>query len=157
VANFTLQAWQRLSSKPGGKWLFSRFVCFKAPYFASIRPRFIELRPGRSEVFARKRRAVTNHIGTFHAIAMCNMAELAGGTLTDVSIPLTHRRIPKGMTVEYLKKAETDLRAVAELPAAIRWTDAQELPVTVNVLNTSGEAVFRAVIRMWVTRKGAGS
>jgi len=155
-ANFTLRAWQKLSGKPGGKWLFSRIVCLKAPYFASIRPTFVDLRPGRSEIKAPLRRAVTNHIGTFHAIAMCNMAELAGGTLTDVSIPLTHRWIPKGMTVEYLKKAETDLRAVAELPASVAWTDAQELPVTVNVLDTAGQTVFRAVIRMWVTKKGAG-
>lgn len=44
---------------------------------------------------------------------MCNMAELAGGTMTEVTVPSTHRWIPKGMTVEYLKKAETDLIAVA--------------------------------------------
>lgn len=34
---------------------------------------------------------------------MCNMAELAGGTMTEVTVPSTHRWIPKGMTVEYLK------------------------------------------------------
>jgi len=56
---------------------------------------------------------VLNHIGTVHAIAMCNMAELAGGTMTEVTVPATHRWIPKGMTVEYLKKAETDLIAIA--------------------------------------------
>ncbi len=56
-----------------------------------------------------------NHIGTVHAIAMCNMAELAGGTMTEVTVPSTHRGFPKAWTVEYLKKAETDLIAVAAL------------------------------------------
>ena len=36
--------------------------------------------------------------------AMCNMAELAGGLMTDVSIPQGSRWIPSGMTVKYLKK-----------------------------------------------------
>lgn len=103
--SFALAAWQRLSGMPCGKWAFSRLVCLKAPFFSSISPRFEALRPGYSEVSIRKRRKVLNHIGTVHAIAMCNMAELAGGTMTDVTIPTTHRWIPKGMTVEYLQKA----------------------------------------------------
>ena len=82
-----MAAWRRLESKPLGKALFSRIICFKAPYFATIGPRFEELRPGYARVSMRKRRRVTNHIGTVHAIAMCNLAELAAGTLTEISIP----------------------------------------------------------------------
>jgi acyl-coenzyme A thioesterase PaaI-like protein len=148
-----LVAWRRLSRLPGGKWLFSRIVCRRAPYFASIWPSFTELRPGRAEVRIRKRRAVLNHLGTVHAIAMCNMAELAAGTVTDVTIPDTHRWIPKGMTVEYLQKAATDLRAVAELEFLPALGDSAEIPVTVDVFDANGEAVLRAIIRMWLSRK----
>jgi acyl-coenzyme A thioesterase PaaI-like protein len=148
-------AWRRLAPLPGGKWLFSRIVCTRAPYFASIRPRFVELRPGRSEVRIRKHRSVLNHLGTVHAIAMCNMAELAAGTVTDVTIPGTHRWIPKGMTVHYLQKATTDLRAVAELEFLPALGDSAEIPVTVEVFDANGEAVLRAVIRMWLSRKPA--
>jgi acyl-coenzyme A thioesterase PaaI-like protein len=151
--SFALSTWQRLSKWLGGKWIFSKLLCLKAPYFASIRPRFESLRPGFCEVHMRKRRAVLNHIGTVHAIAMCNMPELAGGTMADVTIPVTHRWIPKGMTVEYLKKAETDLRALAELEPIPSFEGSAELPITVNVLDTSGKAVFRAVITMWVSPK----
>ena len=148
-----LSLWNRLSGLPGGKWLFGRLVCWKAPYFSSIRPRFVELRPGFCEVRIRKRRAVQNHIGTVHAIAMCNMAEVAAGIMTDVTIPPTHRWIPKGMTVEYLKKAETHLHAVTELQPLPPFGAAADLPVTVNVLDTAGQTVFRAVITMWVSPK----
>ncbi|WP_274510119.1 DUF4442 domain-containing protein [Xanthomonas campestris] len=41
----TLDIWTRLSPLPGGKWLFSRLLCLKAPYFGSISPRFAVLRP----------------------------------------------------------------------------------------------------------------
>lgn len=147
----TLELWQRCEHKPGGKWLFSRALCLKAPYFASISPVFEALRPGYCEVRISKRRAVLNHLGTVHAIAMCNMAELAGGSMTEVTVPATHRWIPKGMTVEYLKKAETDLVAVATPAGTIDTAQAGEYPVAVEVRDTSGTPVFRARITMWVS------
>ncbi len=151
--NFALSLWQKLSKKPGGKWFFSLMISRRAPYFGSISPTIEQLRPGYCEITAPKRRAVTNHIGTFHAIAMCNMAELAGGMLTEVSVPNSHRWIPKGMTVEYLKKAETNLRAIAELDPLPKFGAAAELPVTVNVYDTQKQLVFRAVISMWISPK----
>ena len=143
--------WRRLASVPGGRWLFARIVCWRAPYFATIRPAIVELRSGRCEVRMRKRRAVENHIGTVHAIAICNMAELAAGLVADVTVPATHRWIPKGMTVEYLRKAETDLRAVAELDLLPTLGSKAEIPVYVTASDASGEAVFRATIRMWIS------
>ncbi|MFM0290226.1 hotdog fold domain-containing protein [Paraburkholderia megapolitana] len=148
-----LSLWTRLSSKPAGKWLFSRLVCLRAPYFASISPTITELRPGYCRVQIRKHRSVLNHIGSVHAIAMCNMAEVAGGMLTEVSVPRTHRWIPKGMAVQYLKKATTDLVAIAEPVTLAQWPDAGEFEVNVKVEDRAGEAVFNAVITMWVSLK----
>ncbi len=149
----TLAIWQRLTRLPAGRWLFSKLVCFKAPYFASIRPKFITLRPGYSELQIKKRRAVLNHIGTVHAIAICNMAELAAGTAADVTIPTTHRWIPTGMTVEYLKKANTDLRAIAELDDIPPSDGKIEIPVNVNVMDTENNIVLHAVITMRISPK----
>jgi len=148
-----LAIWRRLARLPGGRWLFARLVCRKAPYFATIHPTVAELRPGHCEVRMGKRRAVLNHLGTVHAIAICNMAELAAGLVSDATVPVTHRWIPKGMTVEYLRKAETDLRAVAELDLLPELGAKAEVPVYVNAFDTSGESVFRATIRMWVSAR----
>lgn len=154
-ATSTLNIWKRLTSFPGGKWIFSRLLCFKAPYFGSIRPRFEELRPEYCVVRIAKRRAVQNHLGTVHAIAMCNMAELAGGTMTEVTIPATHRWIPKGMTVEYLRKATTDLVAVATPESTPDWSVAGEYKVKVVVSDQQEKPVFQALITMWVSPKKA--
>ena len=148
-----LKLWQRLSRLPMGKWFFSWVVCWKAPYFGSIRPRFVELQPGRCEVRMAKRRRVLNHIGTVHAIAMCNLAELAAGTMTDITVASSQRWIPRGMTVEYLAKAQTDLKAVAEMGAQPPIKESTAVPVTVNVQDDGGDTVLRAVIDMWVTPK----
>lgn len=151
--NNTLKIWQTLSSKPGGKWAFSRVVCLKAPYFGSISPQFEELKSEYCKVIIKKHRSVLNHIGTVHAIAMCNMAELAGGTMTEVTVPSTHRWIPKGMTVEYLKKAKSDLVAIATPEAKTDWSKSGEYRVKVDINDVSGEIVFRAFITMWVSPK----
>ena len=148
--NPALRMWNRIESWPLGKSLFSRLICWKAPYFASISPRFEEFRPGYARVSMRKRRAVTNHIGTVHAIAMCNLAELAAGTMTEISIPPAMRWLPKGMQVEYLRKAATDVEAVATL-AQVAEGPAREVPVTVEVKDRAGELVCRALITMWVS------
>lgn len=142
--------WRRLEAVPLGKAIFSRIICWKAPYFGSIRPRFEELRPGYSRVSMRKRRAVTNHIGTVHAIAMCNLAELAAGTMTEITIPASMRWLPKGMAVEYLKKAASDVEAHASV-GEIAEGPGRDVPVTVEVKDRAGEVVCRAVITMWVS------
>ena len=147
----TLALWERFLGLPGGRWLFSRLVCFKAPYFATIRPLIRVLQPERCEVYVRKRRGVLNHIGTVHAIAMCNMAELAAGTMTEVTIPPTHRWIPKGMTVNYLAKATTDLRAVATPASTPNMEAPGDYTVAVDVRDDKDRAVFSATVTMWIS------
>jgi acyl-coenzyme A thioesterase PaaI-like protein len=147
-----LSLYHRLAPLPAGRWLFSRVICLKAPYFASIAPRIESLAPGRGVATLRHRRRVSNHIGSVHAIALCNLAEFLGGLTCDVSIPPGMRWIPKGMTVEYLKKAMGTMRATAtpEFAPAQAQTG-YELPVRVQVTDGAGDAVFRARIAMWVS------
>jgi acyl-coenzyme A thioesterase PaaI-like protein len=147
-----LAMWRRMRRWPAGEWLFSRMVCFHAPYFGSIAPRITALEDGLCEARLRDRRAVHNHIGTVHAIALCNLAELCAGLMTDASLPRGMRWIPKGMSVRYLKKAKGTLqgRATPEIPLVV--ADAgYDLPVLVEVRDAAGEVVFDARIAMWLS------
>jgi acyl-coenzyme A thioesterase PaaI-like protein len=147
-----LQLYRRITRWPAGHWLFSRLVCLKAPYFTTIAPRFVALEPGRCEVRIRDRRKVHNHIGTVHAIALCNLAELAAGVMTDATIAANMRWIPKGMTVEYLRKAVGTMHGIATPGTAL--TDVgggADWPVEVQVRDAGGETVFRARVMMWVS------
>jgi acyl-coenzyme A thioesterase PaaI-like protein len=147
-----LSLYRRLVSLPGGRWLYGRMICLKAPYFATIAPRFMALEPGRCAVDIRDRRRVHNHIGTVHAIALCNVAELTAGMMTDVTIPPIMRWIPKGMTVEYVGKAVGTMHAVATPEnAAVEAGTGYAWPAKVSVRNDAGEEVFRARIDMWVS------
>ena len=133
--------------KLGGPEQFSKMVCQMAPYFSTINPTLTELRPGYASASVPFRREITNHLGTIHAIALCNAAELVAGTMTDVSIPAGGRWIPKGMTVEYLAKAKTDVTAVAD-GSGLDWSTAGDKIVTVDVIDGVGVKVFTARITM---------
>jgi acyl-coenzyme A thioesterase PaaI-like protein len=146
-----LDAWKRYGGSAAGRWLFGRIVCWRAPYFATIRPRFEVLEAGRCVASLADRRAVHNHIGTVHAIALCNLAELTAGVGIEASLPRSLRWIPKGMSVRYLKKASGRMRATATVPLLAPDAPAQDAVVNVVVQDPAGEAVFDAAITMWVS------
>lgn len=152
--NSLIALYNKLTRLPFGHWLFSKAVCYKAPYFGTISPKFTRLENGRCEAIFKDRRSVHNHIGTVHAIAQCNLAELCAGVMTDASLPSDMRWIPKGMTVSYLKRAIGTMHGIATpMIPIISSTSGYDLPVNVDVLNDAGEKVFQAEIRMWMSPK----
>jgi acyl-coenzyme A thioesterase PaaI-like protein len=152
MASEALRQFRKLGGSAAGRWLFSRVVCWRAPYFASIRPTIDVLEIGRCVARIKHRRAVQNHIGTVHAIALCNLAELTAGVVTDASIPDDARWIPKGMTVRYLKKATGAMTATASFPPLPDDIgEGVDAHVTVAVRDSAGDVVFDADIAMWVS------
>ena len=147
--------WDRTSRLPLGSRVFSLLFAQKAPYFASIRPRFTVIEPNHAEVVIPKRRGVQNHIGTVHAIALCNGLEAAMGVLAEASIPKNKRWIPKGMEVSYTAKATSDITCIAETDAAQWAADDPDLPVRVRGVRKDGTVVIEGTIRLWVTPKKA--
>jgi acyl-coenzyme A thioesterase PaaI-like protein len=149
--------WNRFSSIPVvGTRAFSLAFAQRAPYFGSIHPRFTEIAPNHAELVIPKRRGVKNHIGTVHAIALCNGLEAAMGVLAEASIPRDKRWIPKGMEVSYTAKATSDITCIAETDPE-QWTgDDPDLPVRVRGVRDDGTVVIEGVIRLWVTSKKDG-
>lgn len=144
---------KKFKQLPCGLWIFSRVLCWKAPYFASIRPTFVALEPGYGEAVFRKRRAVQNHLGTVHAIAMANLCELVAGTTLEVTLPSTHRWIPKSMKIDYLAKATTDITAKTRIELNDLADQPFSLSVPVEVFDRQGKKVVFADIEMYITKK----
>lgn len=152
----TLKLWQKFSAKPFGSRLFSIAVSLKAPYFGTVLPHVVEMKPGKAVVTAPKWWGIQNHIGTFHAIAACNLAEIAMGMLAEATVPPTHRWLPKGMTTEYLKITKGGLTATAELeelPDFAAITSGVDIEVPVTFADAEGKESVRATITIWVTPK----
>ena len=150
--NRLMNLYGRCLKLPAGKRIFSKLVCLKAPYFGTIKPQFKALKPGYCKIEMKNRRAVHNHIKSVHAIAMCNLSELTAGTMLEATLPPSMRWIPKNMSVEYLKIAKTDLKAVCKISTE-DLDKPQELAMTVHVTDTSEAEVFRSVITMHISEK----
>jgi acyl-coenzyme A thioesterase PaaI-like protein len=145
--------WEKTNGLPMGKKIFSTLYAQKAPYFATIHATVTELRPNYAEVVIPKRRSVHNHIGTVHAIALCNGAEMAMGALAEMTVPSDKRWIPKGMDINYTGKADSDITVTAETDPE-QWTsDNPDLHVRVKAVTANGTECFNGVIKLWVTSK----
>ncbi len=145
--------YRKLASKPLGKMVFSLLYAEAAPYFATVRPRVVDVRPNRAELMIGKRRRVQNHIKTVHAIAICNGLEAAMGLVAEASIPKDRRWIPKGMDVRYVAKADSDIRCIAETDPEV-WTSVDpEVPVRVRAIRADGTVVVEGTIFLWVSVK----
>jgi acyl-coenzyme A thioesterase PaaI-like protein len=137
-----------------GRGAFSLAYRCAAPYFLTIPASVVEVGPGMARARMPQRPWLRNHLGTVHAIALCNLAEYAMGAVAEATVPASHRWVPKGMTVEYRAKARGTMNATAtlRLPAG-PLGDRLELPVQITVSDAAAEEVFTATIRIWVTER----
>jgi len=144
--------YRAMKSLPYGTHIFSRLICFKAPYFGTISPHITLLDTHEVVIEFKKRRRILNHIKTVHAIACCNAAELAAGMLMMAGLPRHLRWIPKHMEVSYLRLATTDLKATALI---VDWDEVElgDLKVNVDVVDEDGVSVVDVVITMWISEK----
>ncbi|HET7504210.1 MAG TPA: hotdog fold domain-containing protein, partial [Kofleriaceae bacterium] len=150
--NLLRDLWNLLAGMPAGKLLFSRLVGRMAPYTGTIHARVTVLRAGYAEVEMPDRRAVRNHLDSVHAIALANLAELAGNVALMYSLPDDARFIVSGMDIEYTKKARGTITAVGEPPVP-RSAARARYDVPVVLRDAAGEEVARAVLHSLVGPK----
>lgn len=136
--------WGICSSKPLGKWLFSRAVGFIAPYSGSISAKVDQLEPGMGVVTLQEHRRIRNHLVSVHAIALVNLAEMVTGLTLMNSLPKNTRGILTAIQMQYVKKARGLLTAtcICEIP---QTNEAVELKITGEIKNEQGEVVATAI------------
>ncbi|QBF45629.1 hotdog fold domain-containing protein [Janibacter limosus] len=153
MAQQTFDLYQRIAKLPAGKRIFSLLYSVKAPYFATVRPVVREVRPNYAELSIRNRKRVHNHIGTLHAIAVCNGLEAAMGLVAEATCPADKRWLPRGLQVSYLAKSTTDLLCIAETDPAQWAATPGDVDIKVKAVRTDGVVVVEGVIPVYVTEK----
>jgi len=147
----TLTLYERFTRFPLGNTLFSKALSFRAPYFSTIHPRVTELRSGYCQVEIKDRWSIRNHLGSIHAGALCTLSELTGGLAVEATLPLNLRWIPKGMTVQYIKKAKG--RLVGKCAVDPNTLVPGDIKVNIDIKDDSGETVLNAVIVFYISEK----
>lgn len=136
-----LAAWRRIHKLPFGTRLFSRVLGRAVPYSGTIGARVLTLEPGHCVLEFRERRRVRNHLGSIHAIALVNAAELAGGLATLSSLGPEVRGIVTHLEMDYHKKARGTLTVTSRTSVPPVPPQGSEHVVTSVLTDSSGEVV----------------
>jgi len=147
-------AWERLRGVPGGTWIFSRFLGWKVPYTGSIGAHVRELGPGYARITLRDRRAVRQHLGSVHAVALINLGEVASGLAMLAALEPGVRGIVTRLSAEYFKKARGILTAVARVSVP-RVEGPVEHVVTADISDEAKELVCRVTAVWRLDKKGS--
>jgi acyl-coenzyme A thioesterase PaaI-like protein len=147
-------AWNRLRRVPGGTWIFSRLLGWKVPYTGSIGAHVRELGPGHARITLRDRRAVRQHLGSVHAVALLNLGEVTSGLAMLAALPPGVRGIVTRLSAEYPRKARGLLTAVSRVtvPAV---TGPTEVTVMAEITDESGDLVCTVTATWRLDRTGS--
>jgi len=134
--------------------MFGRIV----PFLSTAGLRFEQVGQERLVVSIRNQRKVQNHIKGVHAAAMALLAETATGFVVGMNVPDDKLMLLKSMKVDYLKRAQGNMRATATLSheqiAAFHQTDKGDVTVAVSVTDESGQEPIQCEMTWaWIPKK----
>ena len=135
-----LRLWRRCEHLPFGRALFGMLFGAMVPYSGSIGATVLALEPGHAKLALRDRRAVRNHLGSIHAIALANLGELTSGLAMTTALPAGVRGIVVRIECAYGKKARGSLvgEARVTVPEVSGDTDHE---VRAEISDASGAVV----------------
>ncbi|MBB5018278.1 acyl-coenzyme A thioesterase PaaI-like protein [Chitinivorax tropicus] len=128
------------------------------PFLGTAKLRFEHISQAQVVVSIKNRRRVQNHIKGVHAAAMALLAETATGFAVGMHLPDDKLPLIKTLKVDYLKRAQGDMKAVAALREdqiiAITTLEKGEVSVPVVITDASGESPIQCeMIWAWVPKK----
>ncbi len=150
----------RTQALPEGlrQFILTRAFGRVVPFLGTAGLRFEEVSRQRLVVSLRNRRKVQNHIKGVHAAAMALLAETATGFVVGMNVPDDKLMLLKSMHVNYTRRSQGNMCAVATLDDAqiqrMYNEEKGDVTVTVAVTDESGEQpVSCEMVWAWVPKK----
>jgi acyl-coenzyme A thioesterase PaaI-like protein len=124
----------------------------RTPLLSTLQARFGELRVGLCRIEMQAHRRVCSADGAIDPMAISALAQLTATMAMDVSVPEGLRSTVRGLTIEYLRRAESSVVSLARFDKT-DWAQSDLVSVPVTLSETAGQEVARAVVSFAVAMR----
>ena len=138
-------------------FLLTQLFCTTVKYAGTSKIKLLEVTNHKVKLFVKNQKKVQNHIGGVHAICAALLAESATGIVFGMNVPDSCLPLLKSMTINYQRRMQGDLTAVAELSQQqideIETNEKGDLEVKVTITDQSGEQPIECLMNWaWVSK-----
>ena len=147
-----LRRYERAQRSALGRWLFARAARTRTPLLAALQAHFAELRVGLCRTEMQAHRHVRSADGAVDPMTISALAQLAATMLIEVSVPEGLAFRARGLTVEHLRRVDSDVSALARLDKT-DWAETGLIGVPVTIVDAAGTEIARAVVSFTVATR----
>ncbi|ALO33530.1 hypothetical protein CMT41_01435 [Colwellia sp. MT41] len=139
-------------------FLLTKLFTSKVKFAGTSGIKIIEITKHKTQLSLANKKNVQNHIGGIHAIAAAVLAESATGIVFGMNVPNSKLPLLKSMQVNYQRRMQGSLTAVAQLTAEqielIEREDKGSVLVPVTIKDESGQTPIECQMEWaWVSKK----
>jgi acyl-coenzyme A thioesterase PaaI-like protein len=138
-------------------FLLTKLFCSQVKYANTSKVRILDIQTQQVTMLMANRKRVQNHIGGVHAIAAALLAESATGIVFGINLPDRCLPLLKSMTINYQRRMQGDLTAVAVISdeqIALLTEEKGNMDIVVSITDESGEQPIECLMQWaWITKK----
>tara|TARA_R110000744_G_scaffold16472_7_gene45375 strand:+ start:5374 stop:5862 length:489 start_codon:yes stop_codon:yes gene_type:complete len=143
--------------KVSHSFFLTKLFCSQVKYARTSKVTIVEIEQQQVKLLMVNRKRVQNHIGGVHAIAAALLAESATGIVFGLNLPDSCLPLLKSMTINYQRRMQGDLTAVATISdeqIALLTQEKGNMVITVTIIDESGEQPIECQMTWaWITKR----
>lgn len=139
-------------------FLLTRLFCSQIKFAGTAKVTLIKVSEQEVELFLANKKKVQNHIGGIHAVAAALLAESATGIISAMHVPDSHLLLLKSMTLNFNRRMQGDIRALATLTEqqinSLATEERGDIEVAVKIIDQSEqEPIDCTMVWAWLPKK----
>lgn len=138
-------------------FLMTKLFCSQVKFANTAKVTIVDIKPREVKLTLANKKRVQNHIGGVHAIAAALLAESATGIVFGMNLPDSRLPLLKSMTINYQRRMQGSLTAVATISAqqAEQLTEEKgNMEIIVEITDESGQQPIECIMTWaWIEKR----